>query len=215
MLHTYENSMKELNRELSTLGISIEAAIDKTWKVLETFDVELADEVYNGDQEIDDKVRECMRMDLTISMTQSPVAADWRSLMATLKILSDLERIADHCADICRYVHALADTGHPIAPPPGLREMYGVMSSMVSDVLDFYKGKDSSQAELMKDKDDVVDVAFTHLMEEISEQMNKDAQNSKQYVTYVLIVKYIERMADHANNIANWVIYREKNEINI
>ena len=67
----------------------------------------------------------------------------------------------------------------------------------------------------MKDKDDVVDVAFTHLMEEISEQMNKDSQNSKQYVTYVLIVKYIERMADHANNIANWVIYREKNEINI
>ena len=127
----------------------------------------------------------------------------------------DLERIADHCADICRYVHLLADTGHPIAPPPGLREMYGVMSSMVSDVLDFYKGKDSSQAELMKDKDDVVDVAFTHLMEEISEQMNKDSQNSKQYVTYVLIVKYIERMADHANNIANWVIYREKNEINI
>ena len=234
MLQTYENSMKALNQELSALGLSIEAAIDKTWKVLETFDVELADEVYNGDTEIDEKVRECMRMDLTISMTQSPVAADWRDLMATLKILSDLERIADHCADICRYVHLLADTGHPIAPPPGLREMYGVMSSMVSDVLDFYKGKDCSQAELMKDKDDVVDVAFTHLMEEISEQMNKDSQNSKQhlmeeiseqmnkdsqnskqYVTYVLIVKYIERMADHANNIANWVIYREKNEINI
>ena len=81
MLQTYENSMKELNQELSALGLSIEAAIDKTWKVLETFDVELADEVYNGDTEIDEKVRECMRMDLTISMTQSPVAADWRSLM--------------------------------------------------------------------------------------------------------------------------------------
>ncbi len=215
MLQTYENSIKELESELSALGLSIEAAIDKTWRVLETFDLELADEVYRGDEIIDQKVRECMKKDLTISMTQSPVAADWRNLMATLKILSDLERIADHCADICRYVRHLAGTGHPIAPPPGLKEMYGVMSSMVSDVLDFYKGKDSSQAELMKDKDDVVDMAFTHLLEEISVQMNKDAENSKQYVDYVLIVKYIERMADHANNIANWIIYREKNEITI
>ena len=91
--------------------------------------------------------------------------------------------------------------------------MYGVMASMVSDVLDFYKGKDSSQAELMRDKDDIVDVAFKNLLEELSKEVTADPQNSADYISYVLIVKYIERMADHANNIAEWVIYRDQNKL--
>ena len=91
--------------------------------------------------------------------------------------------------------------------------MYAVMSSMVSDVLDFYKGKNSSQADLMKDKDDIVDEAFNRLIAQISEKVKSDPDHSRQYIAYVLIVKYIERMADHANNIAEWVIYREKNQL--
>lgn len=93
--------------------------------------------------------------------------------------------------------------------------MYGVMASMVSDVLDFYEGKDSSQADLMKDKDDIVDMAFVHLMDEIAKAITENPQNANDYISFVLVVKYIERMADHANNIAEWIIYREKNEINI
>lgn len=215
MLEAYEKSVRELNAEITSLGIKIEQAIDKTWKALETMDVKLAEEVYRGDDEIDVMVKECMRKDLTISMMQSPVAADWRSLMATLKILSDLERIADHCADISHYGMHLEHANHHLPIPQGLKEMYGVMSSMVSDVLDFYKGKESSQAELMRDKDDIVDMAFNHLMEEISREITSDPEHSRDYISFVLIVKYIERMADHANNIAEWVIYRDKNELNI
>ncbi|MCH4166198.1 MAG: phosphate signaling complex protein PhoU [Megasphaera sp.] len=215
MLEKYEESMQDLKQELITLGIAIEQAINKTWKALETLDPVLADEIYRGDDAIDELVRDCMRKDLNISMMQSPVASDWRELMATLKILSDLERIGDHCADISHYVLHLKKADHPVPMPAGIKEMYAVMSSMVADVLDFYKGKESSQAELMKDKDDIVDQAFNQLMEEISADMTKDAVDSRQYVAYVLIVKYIERMADHANNIAEWIIYREKNEIHI
>lgn len=215
MLDNYEQSLKELNNSLNQLGVTIERAIEKTWIALENLDVILADEIFRGDAEIDAQVRECMRFDLTLSMTQSPVAKDWRSLMATLKALSDLERIADHCADISRYVIELKKAKNPIPMPEGLREMYGVMASMVSDVLDFYQGKDSAQAELMMDKDDIVDAAFNDLMNKISVKIKGDAEDSEQYVAYVLIVKYIERMADHANNIAQWIIYRERNEINI
>lgn len=215
MLEVYEESMQDLKQELITLGMVIETAIQKTWKALETMDPALADEVYRGDDAIDELIRDCMQKDLNISMMQSPVAADWRDLMATLKILSDLERIGDHCADISHYVMHLKKAEQPIPMPNGIKEMYAVMSSMVSDVLDFYKGKESSQAALMKDKDDIVDQAFNHLMEEISMGISKDAAASRQYVAYVLIVKYIERMADHANNIAEWIIYREKNEIHV
>ena len=157
-----------------------------------------------------------MKKDLTISLMQGPVAADYRSLMATLKILSDLERIADHCADISHYVIHLKQTNHDVPLPVGVKEMYGVMSSMVSDVIDFYKERGtSSQAEFMRDKDDIVDQAFNNLMIDLSAEMTKHPENSKDYIDLVLVIKYIERMADHANNIAEWLIYRDTNEIRI
>lgn len=215
MLSNYDKTVSELNKNVIDLGIKIEKAVELAWKALETRDIALAAKVYNGDDEIDQLVKECMRKDLNVSMLQSPAASDWRSLMATLKILSDLERIADHCADICHYVMNLEKNHHNVPLPEGLKEMYGVMASMVSDVLDFYEGKDSSQADLMKDKDDIVDMAFVHLMDEIAKAITENPQNANDYISFVLVVKYIERMADHANNIAEWIIYREKNEINI
>ena len=110
MLEVYEKSVTELRNEMIELGIKVEQAVDNAWKALEQKDIELANRIYNGDDEIDTMVRDCMKKDLTISMMQGPVAADYRALMATLKILSDLERIADHCADISHYVIHLEKT---------------------------------------------------------------------------------------------------------
>ena len=94
--------------------------------------------------------------------------------------------------------------------------MYGVMSSMVSDVIDFYKEKGSAaQAGMMRDKDDIVDMAFNSIMAEISKEITAHPENSRDYIAIVLVVKYIERMADHANNIAEWLIYRDTNELRI
>lgn len=216
MLEIYEKSVTELRNEMIELGIKVEQAVDNAWKALEHKDIELANRIYNGDDEIDAMVKDCMKKDLTISMMQGPVAADYRALMATLKILSDLERIADHCADISHYVIHLEKTHHNVPLPAGLREMYVVMSSMVSDVIDFYKEKGSAaQAGMMRDKDDIVDMAFNSIMTEISKEITAHPENSRDYIAIVLVVKYIERMADHANNIAEWLIYRDTNELRI
>lgn len=84
------------------------------------------------------------------------------------------------------------------------------------DVIDFYKERGtSSQASLMRDKDDIVDQAFNNLMETLAAEMAAHPENSKDYIDLVLVIKYIERMADHANNIAEWLIYRDTNEIRI
>lgn len=66
---------------------------------------------------------------------------------------------------------------------------------------------------MMRDKDDIVDAAFNRLVASISEQIKLDPERARQYIGYVLIVKYIERMADHASNIADWVMYREENKL--
>ena len=216
MLEVYERSIGELRHDMVDLGMKIEQAIEDTWKALETHDLEVAMRIYNGDDVIDDMVKSCMKKDLSISMMQGPVGADYRNLMATLKILSDMERIADHCADICHYVIHLEKTHHNVGIPEGLREMYGVMSSMVSDVIDFYQQKGTaSQASMMRDKDDIVDMAFNNIMLKISQEMTAHPENSKDYIALVLVVKYVERMADHANNIAEWLIYRDTNEIRL
>lgn len=212
-MEAYDRSMKELNVQLSELELAVERAVEKTWKALDTLDADLALKIYEGDDKIDKMVRACMQNDMTIDMLHNPAATDWRGLMATLKILSDLERIADHCADISHYVIHLKEYENRVAPPEGLREMYGVMSSMVSDVLDFYRGKNPSQASMMRDKDDIVDASFNRLLASISEQIKLDPDRARQYIVYVLIVKYIERMADHASNIADWVMYREENKL--
>ena len=216
MLEIYEKELAELKQDMIGLGMKVEQAVESTWKALERKDVELAQRIFDGDDAIDELVKSCMKKDLTISLMQGPVAADYRSLMATLKILSDLERIADHCADISHYVIHLKQTNHDVPLPAGVKEMYGVMSSMVSDVIDFYIERGtSSQAEFMRDKDDIVDQAFNNLMLDLSAEMTKHPENSKDYIDLVLVIKYIERMADHANNIAEWLIYRDTNEIRI
>ena len=213
MLEIYEKSVAELKHDMINLGMKVEQAVDNAWKALENKDIELAQRLYDGDDVIDDLVKNCMKKDLTISMMQGPVAADYRSLMATLKILSDLERIADHCADISHYVIHLEQTHHNVPLPQGIKEMYGVMASMVSDVIDFYKERGTlSQTSLMRDKDDIVDQAFNNLMETVAAEMAAHPENSKDYIDLVLV---IERMADHANNIAEWLIYRDTNEIRI
>lgn len=143
MLEVYEKSVAELKNDMINLGMKVEQAVENAWKALEDKDIELAQRIYDGDDVIDDLVKNCMKKDLTISMMQGPVAADYRSLMATLKILSDLERIADHCADISHYVIHLEQTHHNVPLPQGIKEMYGVMASMVSDVIDFYKDRKS------------------------------------------------------------------------
>lgn len=87
---------------------------------------------------------------------------------------------------------------------------------MVSDVIDFYKEKGSAgRAGMMRDKDDIVDMAFNSIMAEISKEITAHPENSRDYIAIVLVVKYIERMADHANNIAEWLIYRDTNELRI
>jgi phosphate transport system protein len=194
----------------------VETTITNTWTALESLDNQLASEIYHGNQNINAMVRECMKKDLTISLMQTPVATDWRHLMATQKILYDIERITDNCADICHYIFHLTKEGGVVTPPSGLQEMYRVMASMVVDVLRLYNEgdvKDIDEIDLICDKDDIVDMAFTKSMEEISQKMVQEPNHVRQYISYVLIVKYIERMADHASNITDWILYRSNNTL--
>ena len=213
MRDVYVQSLNELQVSVAQLGDQVAFALDRTWLALSTFDTQIADEIYKGDDVIDNLVRDCMRKDLNIGVMESPVGSDWRYLMGSLKILTELERIADHCADISHYVKHLAAAGDIVPPPLGMKAMYDVMTAMVNDVMECYQTNDDEQVLLIKDKDDIVDTAFNQIINLLAQQMAADPQHIHQYIAYVLITKYIERMADHAGNIADWVIYKKSNKL--
>ena len=213
MRDVYIHSLNDLAVSIAQLGDHVAYALDRTWLALSTLDNKLADEIYDGDDEIDELVRDCMRKDLTIGVMESPVGSDWRNLMSSFKILTDLERIADHCADISHYVQHLVTFGDPVQQPAEMKTMYDVMTSMVNDAMDCYQKGDEEQATLIKDKDDIVDTAFNDIIAHLQEKMAQDPAHIPQYTAYILITKYIERMADHAGNIADWVIYKKSNKL--
>jgi phosphate transport system protein len=213
MRDAYIQSLNELSVRVTKLGEKIEGVLAETWKALSVLDIKKADQIYRGDDDIDDMVRDYMKRDLTLGVTQSPVATDWRNLMSTFKILSDLERIADHCSDISHYIGLLGREPERIKTPQELDVMYSVMAAMVRDSVKAYAEGDDVLAEQVRDRDDIVDAAFARIMDHLAQAMETDSRHVRQYMDYILIVKYIERMADHSVNIANWVLYRVRNQI--
>ena len=213
MRDVYVQSLNELTVSVAMLGEQITYALDQTWLALSTLDIDMANKIVEGDDKIDAMVRECMRKDLNIGVMESPVGSDWRNLMSSFKILTDLERIADHCADISHYIGHLNNSSDVVPTPTGMKAMYDVMITMVNDAMDCYMNNDINEAALIQDKDDIVDTAFNQIISQLADKMVTDARHVHEYIAYVLITKYIERMADHAANIARWVVYKQSNKI--
>ena len=121
-----------------------------------------------------------------------------------------MERIADHCSDISSYVLRIAGMKNSLPLPKGVDHLYEDMEGLVTTAFDCYLSGDSKTAELIKDKDDVVDAHFNQLLYDLP--INREPGRPVKYgayVDYVLIIKYIERMADHGTNIGEWVVYQK------
>ena len=152
-----------------------------------------------------------MRHDLTIQVLQSPVANDWRNLVGTFRVLSELERIADHCSDIATYTVRILERNPKVKPPEGFAEMYADMQSLLEESFRCYLQGDDEKAQYIGDQDDVVDADFERLLPVMMDLIRENPDLVASYVDYVLILKYMERTADHGTNIGNWVVYQKRN----
>ncbi len=215
MLEKFQEEYKNLESDLNELAGTLESRLQATRLALVNNDAVLADKIYHGDSVINEAIKRCMEEDMNLSMLQEPVARDWRNLMATLKILSDLERIADHCADISYYILVMDKEGSKMPLPSHLLEMYDIMTSMVKEVLNGYFRQEPFDQKAVKDKDDIVDALFHKQLKEFAEEIRKAPDRALDYLFFTMIVKYIERMADHSDNVAEWIGYRDTNKITL
>ncbi|MCT4598576.1 MAG: phosphate signaling complex protein PhoU [Vallitalea sp.] len=204
--HEFEKKINELHTDLIKMGTVIEKSLDDTITALKNQDITLAEQVIINDDKINKMELTIERECLLLITTQQPVASDLRDIASVLKIITDLERIADHCADISEYTIKLANEKY-VKPLIHIPEMAQEVKVMIKDVIDSCINKDIELAQKVYDKDDVIDEYFDEIVNELTEMMINNSNVVRQCTDFLFIVKYLERMGDHATNIAEWIIF--------
>ena len=206
MRNRFDRELIHLNDELIEMGSLIEKAIEKAISALVNQDAELARETIMMDEEIDDKEREIEHLCLKLLLQQQPVAKDLRVISSALKMITDMERIGDQASDISEITLQLADKKY-IKELETIQNMAKEASVMLVKSIEAFVNKDIVLAGEVIGKDDVVDDLFMKVKNELIELISRNTDNGEQATDFLMIAKYLERIGDHATNIAEWVIF--------
>lgn len=214
MRSKFDEQLKILNKEIIEMGVMIEENIQKAIKALITSDTALAKEIMERDALVDKKQRDIESICFNLLIQQQPVAKDLRVITAAMKMVTDMERIGDHAADISEMTIMLADIGHS-ARHETIAKMASESSIMLIQSIDAFAEKDSEKAKAVIEHDDIVDELFCRVKEELITLIKTDPERGEQEIDMLLIAKYLERIGDHAENIAEWVIYSLDNKAKV
>lgn len=204
----FERELKELAHEMISMGDEVDGRLLQTIEALRTLNLEQARQVAETDDQIDLQEHQIEKMCLNLIALQQPIAGDLRMIAACLKILTDMERVADQCADICDIVAGGDFNGNSLALSHVVL-MLEEARAMFRRSIDVFISRDVAEAEDICRHDDVVDSMFSKIILEVCDIITQNPRNVMCEVDLIFITKYIERTADHATNIAEWVIYIE------
>ena len=206
MRNRFDRELDLLNSELIEMGNLIESSIKAAISALKEQNVELAKRIVENDSEIDDMEREIEKRCLKLLLQQQPVARDLRFISSALKMITDMERIGDQAADISEITIRLA--GKPyIKELIHIPEMAEVAIKMVKYSIDSFVRKDIELIKKVILLDDQVDELFDIIKNELIHIVREDINSKEQVIDLLMIAKYLERIGDHAQNIAEWVYY--------
>lgn len=204
MRKNFVNQLSELNQSVIKMGTVIELSTNEMVEALDSLDVKMAKTIIDRDDEVDLLEQQIERECINIIAQQHPLASDLREVTSIMKIITDIERIADQCADISEYIIILNKLSR-VEEPVRLEDMIKVMQEMVIDVIDAFVEKDIEKCNKVIETDDIVDKHFNKIKKDLAEKIKQDPDTVNQGISYLMIAKYIERMADHATNIAEWI----------
>jgi phosphate transport system protein len=195
------------------MGQLIEKAIESTLNAFEKEDEVLAKEIIQGDRNVNDMEKTIESRCLSLILKQQPVARDLRIVTTALKVVTDMERIGDHAADIAELI--LREKREPIYNlVKHIPEMGKVAKEMVHDAVNAFTSLDVENARIIEKKDDIVDELFDKVKEEVATILRTSNQHVDQCVDILMIAKYFERIGDHAVNICEWTEFHETGAVN-
>ena len=205
MRSRYDEELKNLHGALIDMGTMIESAISGAITALENRDIQKAKDIIAYDEEIDAQERLIEEMCMKLLLRQQPVARDLRMISTALKLITDMERIGDHAADISELAIMLRDL--PQMNSNSLREMAVQTSTMLISSVEAYVEQDEEKARAVIRQDDVVDDLFVTVKKEMIEAIRQNSDFSEAAADLLMAAKYFERIGDHATNIAEWTVY--------
>ena len=205
MRSRFDEQLALLNRELIEMGALCEEVIAAAAKALMEGDTALAAQIAPRAGEIDRQERDIESLCLKLLLQQQPVARDLRQISAALKMISDLERIGDQAADIAELVsYVRVPDGSGVLH---IADMTRAVIGMVTDSVDSFVKGDLALARSVRAADDRVDELFDQVKQELIDMIASDAAWGQQGLDLLMVAKYLERIGDHATNVAEWVEY--------
>lgn len=207
----FQNEIDKLNIELIKMGALIEEAIENVIIAFKKQDKDLAKEIIKKDKEIDNMEKAIESHCLSLILRQQPVAKDLRIVSTALKMVTDMERIGDHAADIASIILKI-DGDHVFEIVENIPEMASLAKKMVKGSIEAFVKGDTELTKKIIEIDDQVDSLFTKVKSEVIEIIKKSNDLSDMCIDFLMIAKYFERIGDHAENICEWVEFNETGE---
>lgn len=206
MRNKFDEQLEYLNKEMTIMGNLCQQVISKAIQVtMDHGNESLKNEVLDIDGEIDRKEREIENICMKLLLRQQPVATDLRVISSALKMISDMERIGDQASDIVELAKFLKDSD--IKHSIHLDEMAEEVIKMVDESVDSFVNKDLYMARTVIISDDIVDNYFDDIKKRLVKLIAENQNEGEEFIDLLMIAKYLERIGDHATNIAEWVEY--------
>ena len=205
MRSKFDAQLALLNTELIEMGALCESAISNAATALLQGDTELAEKANEIEREIDEKERGIESLCMKLLLQQQPVARDLRQISSALKMITDMERIGDQTRDIAEII-SMANI-RVSSEATYIAQMAKATTKMVTDSVDAFVRLDVALARQVRKDDDVVDDLFNKIKAALIVSIGESDEHAEHAIDLLMIAKYFERIGDHAENVAEWVIF--------
>jgi len=203
----FDKEIENIHEQIIRMGTLTQNAIEDAVTALVEMDIEKAKRVIAQDDVIDAMERQIDQACVELIARQQPVARDLRDTISNLKLITDLERIADHASDISEKVLLLDSFHTSVMIPADLIRMSDLSQLMIRSALESYVTKNEETAAQVVHMDDKVDALYDKVKAYLTKRMRQDPDSIELLTEILLVCKYFERISDHAQNVAEWVLF--------
>ncbi len=206
-VRSYDEELNFLVKKIAEMGGHAERMIDQSVKALVTSDERLARNTITDDRFLDDAQRDIDEKAILTIAKRQPMASDLREIIGAIRISGDLERIGDMGKNIAKRSFAVSESRHPVKLFRSLEALTELALTQLKDVLDSYASRTIDRLNIVRDRDDEIDAMYTSLFRELLTYMMEDPRNITACTHLLFCAKNLERVGDHATNIAETVYY--------
>lgn len=198
--------LKKLHDDIIKMGSIVEKQVYSSVEALKNNNINLAEEIIKKDDLVDDLQKEIEDACIKFIATEQPLAIDLRNIFTVAKIVTDLERMADHAVDICKITLKIKDEKH-VKELKNISKIAVKVQNMIKISIDAYVQLDVDRAYEICKMDDEIDALYKAVFSELLELMRNNPNVVQQSAQLLFVCKYLERIADHVTNICEWTIY--------